>query len=68
MPKMSKKGQEKMHIVMHEFKEGTLESNSGDTVTNRKQAIAIELSKVREVEDKISSKTRENKNSFKRFL
>ncbi len=35
---------EKAHKVMHEFKEGTLHSSSGDPVVNRKQAIAIAIS------------------------
>jgi len=34
----------KMGKVMHEFKEGTLHSSSGQKVTDRKQAIAIGLS------------------------
>ncbi len=37
-------GQEKVGVVMHEFKEGTLHSGSGDIVKNRKQAIAIAMS------------------------
>lgn len=38
----------KMEKVMHEFKEGTLNSGSakGPKVTNRKQAIAIGLSEM----------------------
>ncbi len=35
---------DKIAKVMHEFKEGTLKSSSGDLVTDRKQAIAIALS------------------------
>ena len=38
------KGQEKVEVVMAEFKRGTLHSGSGDIVKNRKQAIAIALS------------------------
>lgn len=37
-------GQEKVGVVMHEFKRGTLHSGSGDIVENPKQAIAIALS------------------------
>jgi hypothetical protein len=33
-----------MENTMHEFKEGTLKSGSGDKVTERKQAIAIGMS------------------------
>jgi hypothetical protein len=38
------KGQKKVHVVMKEFKRGTLHSGSGGIVKNRKQAIAIALS------------------------
>jgi len=51
MPKYSKKAQEKIGIVMHEFKEGTLKSGkngNGGKVTSRKQAIAIGISEAEE--------------------
>lgn len=35
---------EKVGVVMHEFKHGTLHSGSGGKVTNPKQAIAIGMS------------------------
>jgi hypothetical protein len=38
------KGQEKVHVVIKEFKRGTLHSGSGKIVKNRKQAIAIAMS------------------------
>ena len=38
--KYSKKAQEKVEDVMHEFKEGKLKSGSGKRVTSRKQAVA----------------------------
>ena len=39
------RGQSKVHVVMGEFKRGTLRSGgSGKHVTNRKQAIAIAMS------------------------
>ncbi len=39
------KGQKNtVETVMHEFKDGELESSSGEKVENRKQAIAIALS------------------------
>jgi hypothetical protein len=45
MPTTKKsKGDAKVRKVMHEFKEGTLKSSSGDKVTNQKQAVAIALS------------------------
>ena len=37
-------GKEKVGVVMHEFKHGTLHSGSGGKVTNPKQAIAIAMS------------------------
>ena len=51
MSKYSKKSQEKIGEVMHEFKEGTLKSGKdgkGGKVTNRKQAIAIGISEAKE--------------------
>jgi hypothetical protein len=48
MPKYSKKAQQKVGDVMHEFKEGKLKSGrSGKKVKSRKQAIAIGLSEAR---------------------
>ena len=47
MTRYSKKAQEKIEKVMHEFKEGTLKSGKGGKggkVKNRKQAIAIGIS------------------------
>lgn len=43
MPKQTKEQQKIIKKVMHEFKEGELESSSGQKVTNPKQAIAIGL-------------------------
>ena len=51
MAKYSKKAQEKIEKVMHEFKDGTLKSGkegSGGKVKSRKQAIAIGISEARE--------------------
>lgn len=51
MAKYSKKAQDKIEEVMHEFKEGTLKSGkdgSGGKVKSRKQAIAIGISEARE--------------------
>jgi len=42
--KKLKNKQDKVHVVMGEFKRKKLRSGSGDKVTNRKQAIAIALS------------------------
>ena len=43
----------KIGTVMHEFKEGTLKSSSGDTVTDRKQAVAIGISEAKEAHLKV---------------
>ena len=48
MAKYSKKAQEKIEDVMHEFKEGKLKSSSGKKVKSRKQAVAIGISEARE--------------------
>lgn len=46
--KYSKTAQKKVKKVMHEYKQGTLNSGrSGKKVTSRKQAIAIGLSEAR---------------------
>lgn len=50
--KQSNAEQEKVGIVMKEFKEGELKSGSGEKVTNPKQAIAIALSEADKVKDK----------------
>lgn len=38
------RAQKKVHKVLHEFKEGTLKSSSGQTVTKPSQAKAIAMS------------------------
>jgi len=48
MTKYSKKAQEKIGEVMHEFKEGKLKSSSGKKVKDRDQAIAIAISEAKE--------------------
>ena len=51
MTKYSKKAQEKIGEVMHEFQEGTLKSGKngiGGKVKSRKQAIAIGISEARD--------------------
>lgn len=55
--KTSERGKDKIEKVMHEFKEGELESGkSGKKVTSRKQAVAIALSEARETGAKIPKK------------
>ena len=44
MPKQSKAQKDTVERVMHEFKEGELETGTGRKVKNPKQAIAIALS------------------------
>ena len=56
MTKYSKKAQEKIELVMHEFKQGKLKSGKGGKggiVKNRKQAIAIGISEAREIGAKV---------------
>ncbi len=51
MAKYSKRAQEKIEEVMHEFKHGDLKSGkngSGGIVKNRDQAIAIGISEARQ--------------------
>jgi hypothetical protein len=51
MAKYSKKAQEKIEEVMHEFKHGELKSGKGGkggVVISREQAIAIGISEARE--------------------
>ncbi|HYC34650.1 MAG TPA: DUF6496 domain-containing protein [Candidatus Paceibacterota bacterium] len=48
MPKYSKKAQNKIEKVMHEYKHGTLHSGkSKKKVKSRKQAVAIAISEAR---------------------
>lgn len=59
MAKYSKRAQEKIEEVMHEFKEGTLKSGKygkGGKVKSRKQAIAIGISEAREAGTKVPKK------------
>lgn len=52
---------DKVHVVMKEFKRGTLHSGGGGIVTNPKQAIAIGLSEARKRGAKIPMKRRKRK-------
>lgn len=56
MAKYSKKAQDKVGKAIHEMKEGTLKSSSGQKVKSRKQAIAIGLSEAREAGAKVPKK------------
>jgi len=56
MTKYSKKAQDKIETMMHEFKLGKLKSGKagkGGTVKSRKQAIAIGISEARQEGDKV---------------
>lgn len=54
MNKFGPKAQDKVHEAMHEMKQGKLRSGrSHKKVTDRKQAIAIGLSKAREEGGKV---------------
>ena len=54
--KYSKKAEEKIGKVMHEFKEGDLKSSSGEKVTDRKQAVAIGISEAKGANLKVPKK------------
>jgi hypothetical protein len=59
MANYSKKAQDKIETVMHEFKHGDLKSGKGGKggkVKSRKQAIAIGLSEARQEGDKVPKK------------
>jgi hypothetical protein len=59
MAKYSKKAQNIIEEVMHEFKEGTLKSGKNGIagkVKSRKQAIAIGISEARKAGTKVTSK------------
>ena len=53
MAAYGKKASEKVGRALHEMKEGTLRSSSGDKVTSREQAIAIGLSEARAAGGKV---------------
>lgn len=53
MARYGQKASEKVEKAMHERKQGTLRSSSGDKVTSRKQAIAIGLSEARRAGGKV---------------
>jgi len=59
--KYSTAAQKKIGTVMHEFKEGTLKSSSGDKVTERKQAIAIGISEAKEAHLKVPAQKPDRK-------
>jgi hypothetical protein len=58
MAKYGKSAGKTVKSAMHRRKKGTLKSGSGQTVTSRKQAIAIGLSEAREKGAKVPSKKR----------
>lgn len=56
MAQYGKKAADKVGRALHEMKEGTLKSGSGQKVTSKKQAIAIGLSEAREAGGKVPAK------------
>jgi hypothetical protein len=66
MAKYSKKSQNKVKKVMHEYKHGELKSGNGRKVKSRKQAIAIGLSEARESGAKVPKKKSSKKSSSKK--
>ena len=67
MARYGKKASDKVEETMHEMKEGTLRSGSGQKVTDRAQAIAIGLSEARKAGGKVpAKKTAARKTSAKK--
>jgi hypothetical protein len=69
MAKYSKKSQDKVEKVMHEYKDGTLKSGKkgkGGKVKSRKQAIAIGLSEARKSGAKVPKKSTKKKSAKKK--
>lgn len=66
MARYGKKAQDKVEKVMHEYKEGTLRSGSGDKVTSRKQAVAISLSEARKEGGKVPPPPKDGSKTAKR--
>jgi len=66
MARYSKAASKKVAKVMHERKEGTLRSGSGQKVTSRKQAIAIGLSEARKEGKKVPKKKAAKKKTAKK--
>jgi hypothetical protein len=54
----SSRGRGKVEKVMHEYKEGSLESGGKKKVRSRKQAVAIALSEARKAGARIPNKKR----------
>ena len=54
--KAAGKGKAKVEKVMHEYKEGTLKSGSGQKISSRKQAVAVALSEARKAGARIPRK------------
>lgn len=64
MAKYSKKAQEKIEKVMHEYELGKLKSGKSKTpVKSREQAIAIAISEAREAGLKVPDKAEKEKKS-----
>jgi len=60
MAKQSKRQKETVERVMHEFKHGELETSTGKTVENPKQAIAIGLREAGASNQETPEKNKEN--------
>lgn len=54
--KYSKKAEDNIGKVMHEFKDGKLKSSSGEKVKDRKQAVAIGISEAKDKGLKVPKK------------
>jgi hypothetical protein len=71
LAKYSKKSQDKVEKVMHEFKHGELKSGKGGNggiVKSRRQAIAIGLSEARQAEVKVPKEKNLYQELLEQFL
>ena len=66
MAKYSKKAQEKIADVMHEFKEGKLKTSAGDKVTDHKQAVAIGISEAKQAGLKVPKQEEDGEKKTKK--
>ena len=66
MGEYSERAQEKITVVMQEFKKGKLKSSSGEKVTKRDQAIAIAISEADSEGLKVPNQKKEAKKNSKK--
>jgi hypothetical protein len=66
MAKQTKAQKETVERVLHEFKEGALDSGNGQKVTSRRQAVAIALSEAGESNGQSPAESKRRLNHTKR--